>query len=54
MSKDSRTQTHLERKRLNEDGLQQGEPPAKKGNSDSSATCRAASQAGNGLTKNIL
>nr|XP_048294857.1 kinesin-like protein KIF20B isoform X3 [Myodes glareolus] len=31
MPKDSRTQTHPERKRLNEDGLQQGEPPAKKG-----------------------
>ncbi|XP_057633919.1 kinesin-like protein KIF20B isoform X2 [Chionomys nivalis] len=29
--KDSRTQTHPGRKRLNEDGLQQGEPPAKKG-----------------------
>ncbi|KAH0521304.1 Kinesin-like protein KIF20B [Microtus ochrogaster] len=31
MPKDSRTQTHPGRKRLNEDGLQQGEPPAKKG-----------------------
>lgn len=31
MPKKSRTQTHSERKRLNEDGLQLGEPPAKKG-----------------------
>ncbi|XP_028629322.1 kinesin-like protein KIF20B isoform X2 [Grammomys surdaster] len=31
MPKNSRTQTHSERKRLNEDGLQLGEPPAKKG-----------------------
>ncbi|XP_075830009.1 kinesin-like protein KIF20B isoform X5 [Microtus pennsylvanicus] len=31
MPKDPRTQTHPGRKRLNEDGLQQGEPPAKKG-----------------------
>lgn len=54
MPKDSRTQTHPERKRLNEDGLQQGEPPAKKGNSDTSASFRGASQAGNGLTKNVL
>ncbi|OBS78284.1 hypothetical protein A6R68_19327, partial [Neotoma lepida] len=31
MPKNSRTHTHSERKRLNEDGLQQDEPPAKKG-----------------------
>ncbi|XP_035297768.1 kinesin-like protein KIF20B isoform X2 [Cricetulus griseus] len=31
MPKNSITQTHSERKRLNEDGLEQGEPPAKKG-----------------------
>uniref|UniRef100_A0A8C6MRT1 Kinesin family member 20B n=1 Tax=Mus spicilegus TaxID=10103 RepID=A0A8C6MRT1_MUSSI len=31
MPKNSRAQTHSERKRLNEDGLQLGEPPAKKG-----------------------
>ncbi|XP_034343824.1 kinesin-like protein KIF20B isoform X2 [Arvicanthis niloticus] len=31
MPKNSRTQVHSERKRLNEDGLQLGEPPAKKG-----------------------
>ncbi|XP_021007802.1 kinesin-like protein KIF20B isoform X2 [Mus caroli] len=31
MPKNSRTQTHSERKRLIEDGLQLGEPPAKKG-----------------------
>ncbi|CAH6962924.1 Kif20b [Phodopus roborovskii] len=31
MPKNSRTQTHLERKRLNEDELEHGEPPAKKG-----------------------
>ncbi|XP_029392280.1 kinesin-like protein KIF20B [Mus pahari] len=31
MPKNSRAQTHSERKRLNEDGLEPGEPPAKKG-----------------------
>jgi hypothetical protein len=50
MPKNSRAQTHSERKRLNEDGLQLGEPPAKKG-TGSLATCRDASETGNNLIK---